>query len=277
MVQRHEFTDASRGTRLQKVLAEAGVASRRTCEALVTSGAVAVNGIPVTTLPAWVDPAEDRITVHGRRLRTSPGHVYVMLYKPKGVLSTNADPLGRRRAVDLVKHPSGARLFPVGRLDADSTGLLLLTNDGKLANRLTHPRYHIAKVYEVTVKGSLDAGALKDLEKGLFLHDRRRDRGSKTARSRLRLIKRDRDRTRLRMELREGRNRQIRRMMERVGYPVQKLRRIASGPLKLEGLRVGEWRPLTPRELAALKRAAYREERGAGAQGRRGAGKRIAE
>ena len=268
----HPFNDARRGDRLHKVLAEAGVASRRACEQLITSGAVAVNATPITSLPAWVDPARDRITVNGKRIKTSPRHLYIILFKPKGVICTNADSQGRPRAIDLVNHPSGARLFAVGRLDVDSSGLLLLTNDGDLANRITHPRYHMPKVYEVTVKGSLDAESVKKLEKGLFLHDRMERHGSRTGRSRLKLIKRDRDRTRLLMELREGRNRQVRRMMVQAGHPVKKLRRIQLGPLRLKGLRVGEWRQLTARELAVLKRAAYGKVSAAGARSRAASG-----
>ena len=253
----HGFTDAGRGERLQKVLAAAGVASRRACETLIESGAVAINGEVITGLPAWVDPARDRITVHGVRVKQSQRHLYVMLFKPRGVISTNADPQGRRRAIDLVDLPPAARarLYPVGRLDIDSSGLLLLTNDGELANRLTHPRYEIHKTYEVTVSGALDDDAVRRLEAGVFL-SARRSRGSRTARSRLRLIKRARQRTLLRMELAEGRNRQIRRMLAKLGHPVTKLRRIELGPLKLKGLRVGEWRMLTAGEVGALKRRA---------------------
>ena len=259
---RHDdFSDATRGIRLHKALADAGVASRRACERLIAEGAVAVNGTPVTTTPAWVDPARDRITVEGRRIKTKVRQVYVLLFKPRGVVCTNADDDGRRRAVDLVNHPSGVRLFPVGRLDMDTSGLLLLTNDGDLANRLTHPRYHLQKVYELTVRGSLDETEVRRLEQGLFLGDRSRRGVDKTARSRLKLLKRDRNRTHLIMDLREGRNRQIRRMLARVGHPVKRLRRIQIGPLRLKGLRVGEWREPTSGELAALKRAAYRGSR----------------
>ncbi len=254
-----DYKDATRGIRLQKVLAEAGVASRRACETLIAEGGVTVNGQTITELPAWVDPKVDRINVNGRLLRKAEATIHVMLFKPRGVVCTNSDPEGRTKAIDLVRHPSGARLFPVGRLDVDSSGLLLLTNDGELTNRLTHPRYHMPKVYEVTVRGSLDAEAVKKLEQGLFLHDRRKERGSRTARSRLKLLKRDREKTRLLMELREGRNRQIRRMFERTGHPVKKLRRVQLGPLRLKGLRVGEWRELDSVELAILKRAAYRD------------------
>ncbi|MHC5001952.1 MAG: pseudouridine synthase [Planctomycetota bacterium] len=253
---KHPFTDASRGPRLQKVLAEAGVASRRACEELVEAGVVSVNGHVVRTLPAWVDPIRDHVKVNGRSIRRVQAPVYVMLFKPRGVVCTNDDPEGRPRAIDLVRHPSRARLYPVGRLDLDSSGLVLLTNDGALAHRLTHPKHGVAKVYEVTVAGSLDEAAVAALEQGLYLADRRSGRASRTMACRLKLLKRARDRTRLRMELREGRNRQIRRMLVRVGHRVKKLRRVQMGPLKLKGLRPGQWRDLLPKEIEALRRAA---------------------
>jgi pseudouridine synthase len=256
----HSFTDAARGPRLQKVLAEAGIGSRRMCEELIEAGEVTVNGHVVKTLPAWVDPIKDHIKVSGKLIRRPEEHIYIMLHKPRGVVCTNRDPEGRRRAIDLVQHPAGPRLYPVGRLDVDSSGLLLLTNDGELANRLTHPRYGVHKVYEVTVAGSLDEAAVKKLEGGVFLSDRYTTKGKKpgrkTQRSRLKLLKRGRDRTRLLMELREGRNREIRRMMLYVGHKVKKLRRVQMGPLKMSGLRPGHWRELLPKELAALRKAA---------------------
>ena len=257
------WRDAARGPRLQKVMAAAGVGPRRHCEALITSGQVAVNGHLVDTLPVFVDPDKDRITVAGRPVRATRS-VYVMLFKPRGVVCTNADPEGRRRAIDLVEHPSRARLFPVGRLDLDSSGLLLLTNDGELTNRLVHPRYELPKVYEISVKGSMDADEIRKLERGMFLPGRkghRGDHGARTKRTRLRLLKRDRDRTRLLIELTQGRNRQVRRMLERVGHPVRRLRRVRMGPLKLKGLRPGQWRDLTPQEVEALKRATFRASR----------------
>jgi pseudouridine synthase len=223
---------------------------------LIETGAVAVNGHVVTTLPLWVDPHADRITVHGKPLRTGPPLVYVLLYKPRGVVCTSDDPEGRRIAVDLVRHPSRVRLYAVGRLDADSTGLLLLTNDGELSNRLTHPRYHLPKVYEVTVRGELTADAAAKLQEGLFLPGAGRRRAGRTARARLEVVRRDRERTRLRLELHEGRNRQVRRMMARLGHPVRRLRRIELGPLRLAGLRSGQWRDLTPPELKSLRAAA---------------------
>jgi pseudouridine synthase len=251
------YDDDARGPRLQKVLAEAGVGSRRACEELIESGAVEVNGRTIDHLPAWVDPVRDHIAVNGRQIGRPEPLVYVMLFKPRGIVATNFDPEHRRRAIDLVDHPKNPRLYPVGRLDAESSGLLLLTNDGELANRLTHPRYGVHKVYEVTVEGSLDEQAVKKLERGVFLHERRRRRAGRTARSELRLIKRGRERTKLRMELREGRNRQIRRMMLYVGHKVRKLRRVKMGPLKLSGLRAGQWRELTADEVKALRRVAF--------------------
>jgi pseudouridine synthase len=246
-----------RPPRLQKVLAEAGIGSRRACEQLIEDGAVAVNGRIVRQLPAWADPLRDRITVHGRPLRPRRRPVYVMLHKPRGVVTTDADPMGRRRAIDLVRHPCGARLFAVGRLDIDTSGLLLFTNDGELANRLAHPRSHVPRVYEVTVRGSVDDDALARLREGLYLPTRADRRAAgRTQRSRITVLRRDRDRTRLLMELHEGRNRQVRRMMARVGHPVRRLRRITIGPLRLRGVRVGEWRDLTAAEIALLRRVA---------------------
>lgn len=251
----HDYTDSARGPRLQKVLAAAGIGSRRGCEELIELGDVKVNGQVVKDLPAWVDPQRDTITVAGKRIELAVRNIYIMLFKPRGVITTNDDPEGRRRAIDLVQHPSGARLFAVGRLDLDSSGLLLLTNDGELANKLTHPRYGVHRSYEVTVRGSLSQDEVKELERGIYLFDKRKGDAHRTRGVFLKLIKRDRERTRLLMELREGRNRQIRRMMVSLGHPVKKLRRVSMGPLRLKGLAVGEWRELTAREIAALRRA----------------------
>ncbi len=253
----HPFNDDRRGERIQKVLAAAGVASRRDCEALVEEGRVKVNGVLLDGLPAWVNPAEDRIEVDGRLLRRPEQHVYIMLFKPKGIVCTNEDPEGRRRAIDLIDHPLKARIFPVGRLDMDSSGLLLLTNDGELANRLTHPRFEVHKTYEVTVSGRLDDAAVRQLSEGVFLPERD-EPGTRTGRSRLKLLGRDGTKTTLLMELREGRNRQIRRMMLRLGHPVRRLRRVSMGPLRLKGIGVGAWRELTSHELRELREAAFR-------------------
>ncbi|MBL9150389.1 MAG: rRNA pseudouridine synthase [Phycisphaerae bacterium] len=251
----HSYALDTRGPRLQKVLAEAGYGSRRACEELIESGSVTVNRQVVDSLPAWVNPDEDVICVHGRPLKRKEKHVYIMLFKPRGVVSTNSDPEGRTRAIDLVKHPDRPRLYPVGRLDLDSSGLLLLTNDGELANRLTHPRYEVHKGYEVVVGGSLTDEEVAKLEEGIFLAEKDGD-GSRTRETQLTLLKRDRTRTMLYMELREGRNRQVRRMLLKVGHPVKKLRRVRMGPLQLKGLAVGEWRELTAKELRELRAAA---------------------
>lgn len=263
---KHSYTDNSRGIRLQKVLAEAGVASRRASEQLIQEGMVSVNGEIVDALPAWVDPAEDHITVEGRPIKRTRRNIYVMLFKPRGTVSTNSDPEGRTRAIDLVNHPEKPRLFSVGRLDVDSSGLLLLTNDGEFANRLTHPRYGVHKGYEVTVGGRLDQEEIARIKKGIFLTGRGRGSSSRTSRSQLSIIKRDRDRTLLYMELREGRNRQIRRMLAKLGYPVKKLRRVRLGTLSLKGLAPGQWRELSARELSSLRRSAYRVRDQVGAE-----------
>lgn len=256
----HEFVDATRGERLQKVMAEAGVGSRRHCEELIEAGEVRVNGHLIQSLPAWVDPARDHIKVSGRMIKTNQPLVYVMLFKPRGVVTTNSDPEGRPLAIDLVKHPSGARLYPVGRLDMESSGLVLLTNDGELTNRLTHPRHEVHKSYEVTVSGSLDEQVVARIERELFPpehHPRKISTGATHAtQSKLSLLKRDRDRTRLLVELAEGSNRQIADMMAAAGHKVRKLRRVAIGPLKLIGLQPGQWRELKPHELMELRRSA---------------------
>jgi len=174
-----ELTDAARGKRLQKVIAESGVASRRDAEKLIADGRVSVNGRFVTALPAWVDPDKDRIEVNGhpipRPRKTARGggaeHVYVVLNKPRRVISTSRDEAGRMSVVDMVELPEdlAKRVFPVGRLDADSTGLILLTNDGELANRLTHPRYGVTKEYLVSIRGHLTSGDVEKLKKGVFI------------------------------------------------------------------------------------------------------------
>jgi len=281
----HPFTDAARGERLHKVMADAGIGSRRRCEDLIEMGEVTVNGLVVDQLPAWVNPRTDRIIASGKKVAAPPRNIYIMLYKPRGIVSTNSDPEGRPRAIDLVQHPSKARLYSIGRLDMDTAGLLLLTNDGELTNRLTHPRYEIPKLYEVTVKGSLDEGDVKRIQQGIALHGKRafpgrgpregvrgqvNSRGRATPRAagsrpttpsqsggvRMKLLKRDRERSLLIMELREGRDEQIKSIMLDLGHPVKKLQRVQLGPLKLKGLSMGEWRELTTSELAALKKAA---------------------
>jgi len=252
----HPLRDASRGIRLHKALAEAGVASRRACEKLVEEGRVSVNGETITTLPAWVDPETDRLEVDGRVVRRKTrARTYLMVHKPKGVICTNDDPQGRRCIFDLV--PVDQRLFCVGRLDHDSTGLVLLTDDGDLAHRLMHPSHGVSKTYRVSIQGVLEAAELEKLRRGVWLADRRKADGAvRAAAETVRVEQKDRDKTRLMIELREGRNREIRRMLARVGQRVKRLERVALGPLRLKGLARGQWRRLTPGELAALRRAA---------------------
>lgn len=253
-----DLKDAGRGERLQRVLARAGVGSRRACEALIEAGEVEVNGEVVRDLPAWVDAERDRIVVEGRPLRKEERHVHVMLYKPKNYVTTTDDEAGRRTVLDLVEHPSGVRLYPVGRLDYDTMGLLLMTNDGELANRLTHPRYGMHKKYRAIVKGRMEDEQIEELERGVYMAVRREGQtvgAERTGESDIRIVRRDADRTILDVTLAEGRNRQVRRMLANVGFPVKKLTRIEMGPLKLKKLRVGEWRELSSGELAALRRA----------------------
>lgn len=247
------------------MLADAGVASRRECEALIVEGAVTVNGKTIDTLPAWADPAIDRIEVYGKPLRPAEKHVYIMLFKPRGTVCTNSDPEGRPRAIDLVKHPGRPRLYCVGRLDLDASGLLILTNDGEFANRLTHPRYEVAKGYDLTLDGRLDAEAIAEIRRKVLAKSARRGAAEPREdepRSSLRLISSDAEKSVVHLELCEHRNLQIRDLMLALGHPVKKMRRTSFGPLKLKGLAVGEWRELTGRELESLRKASRAGGRG---------------
>lgn len=224
---------------------------------MILAGEIEVDGETVATLPCLVDPKTARISVRGMTLAPPAASRTVMVFKPRGVVCTSSDPHRRRRAIDIVPHRPGERLYAVGRLDVDSSGLLLLTNDGELANRLTHPRYGVHKGYEVMVEGRIDEAAIEKLKRGVFLPHRRRDGGSKASAAELKVLRRDRDRSVLYVQLSEGRNRQIRRMLERLGHEVKRLRRISMGPLTLTGLRPGQWRELLPSELESLERAAF--------------------
>lgn len=254
------YADKSRGERLQRYLADAGVAARRACEEFIAEGRVSVNGDIIDWLPAWVDPDSDLVRVDGNAVSAGARHIYVMLNKPSKTLTTAADEPGmdRRTVIDLVDHPSAGRLFAVGRLDYDTLGMLLLTNDGWLANRLTHPRYGVTKTYHAVVKGALTDEDVARIADGVYLAERRAGQtvgAKRTARVQLSIHRRDRDRTTLCVTLKEGRNRQVRRMLAAVGCPVKRLERISMGPLKLKGLRRGEWRELDRREVEQLRRA----------------------
>jgi 23S rRNA pseudouridine2605 synthase len=231
------------GERLQKVLAAAGLGSRRACEDLIADGRVTVDG-EVATLGRRVDPETAQIAVDGVPVTVRPGVVHYLLNKPAGVVTTASDPQGRPTVVELV--PAEPRVFPVGRLDADTEGLLLLTNDGDLAHRLTHPSFGVAKEYVAEVQGTPTRGELRRLREGVELDD------GLTAPARVALVAPNV----LRIAIHEGRKRQVRRMCEAVGHPVVRLVRTRIGPLADRRLPPGQWRPLTPAEVRALEQAA---------------------
>lgn len=265
------------GLRLQKAMADAGVGARRDCEDMVTAGRVKVNGRTVTTLPTFIDPARDAVELDGESIKlaapvpdvvakqTRKSPTYVLVNKPKGVITTTRDPQGRRNVLDLLP-PSlrrEARLYPVGRLDADSTGLLLITNDGELAFQLTHPKFGVPKEYRVTCAGLATPEQLQQLKRGMYLITPAAD-GTKSSKrasmESVRVIKRlvDRargDRTVLSVTLREGQNREIRRMLARIGLKVRELERIAFGPLHLDDLKPGQTRLLGKRDIEKLRAA----------------------
>jgi len=236
------------GIRLQKVLSQAGVASRRAAEKLIADGRVTVNGKTILTMGVKVDPGKDEIRVDGRRIKGVSQPRYLLLYKPAGYVTTRSDPQRRRTVLDLL---TGVReyVYPVGRLDYDTEGLLLLTNDGELAARLTHPRHGVARTYEARVAGMPDREAIERLRNGIPLD------GHRTLPADVVLLnqgRRDRDGV-LRLTIREGRNRQVRRMCEAVGHPVQHLKRTRFGTLADRRLKPGEWRELAPREVEGLQ------------------------
>ena len=231
------------GDRLQKVLAAVGLGSRRHCEELIAEGRVTVDG-EVADLGRRVDPATARIEVDGVPLSVRPGLVYYLLNKPRGVVTTASDPHGRPTVVGLV--PPEPRVFPVGRLDADTEGLLLLTNDGDLAHRLTHPSFGVEKEYLAEVEGTPTRGELRRLREGVDLDD------GLTAPARVALVA---PRV-VRIVIHEGRTRQVRRMCAAVGHPVVRLVRTRIGPLADRGLAPGHWRPLTVAEVRSLEEAA---------------------
>jgi 23S rRNA pseudouridine2605 synthase len=244
--------------RIQKILAAAGVASRRHIEEMVLQGRIAVNGKIVTSLPVMVDPQHDKITVDDEPVRLaqqfSQERIYILMNKPKGVYTTNVAQGEQKRAIDLLPPGFPFRVFPVGRLDAEAKGLLILTNDGELTNRLTHPRFGVAKTYRAVVDGYIEPRAVQELEKGVWLSDPKKG-GYKTGRSRIRIVKRGRERSILEITIRESRNPQVRRMLAKIGHKVRELTRIKMGPLELYGLEPGEFRELTQRELRSLRAA----------------------
>ncbi len=236
--------------RINKFLAEAGVCSRRGADALILSGVVRVNGLPAE-IGAQVDEAEDRVEVNGVRVALPKSRpCCLMLNKPARVVSTARDPEGRQTVLDLVPEAlaRGRRLYPVGRLDYFSEGLILLTDDGELTQRLVHPRHHVAKTYRVLVRGRVTAAMLRTMRGGMTLAE-----GERLAPVEVSVLGEREGKTRLEMTLRQGVNRQIRRMMRDLGLTVLRLVRVAEGPLELGSLPAGAVRPLSPEELRALR------------------------
>lgn len=268
-------------TRLQRAMADAGVAARRVCEQMIEEGRVEVNGEVVKRLPVFVDPERDSIRVDGRALKRPERKLYIMLHKPPRTLVSNTDEPGMDRptAISFVEHPSKPRLFPVGRLDYDTSGLLLLTNDGDLAHRLTHPRFGISKTYLATIRGTVTPEFLADVVKKMAAMERREARelphGRRGARPkvaeraallaegvnpashppRMRLVKTDGERTVIEIVMIEAKNRQLQESLKLLGAPVKKLVRVELGPLTLRGLAPGHWRELTREELQSIRRA----------------------
>src|SRR6266853_6998631 len=230
--------------RLQKILSQAGVASRRASEQLMLEGRVTVNGTAVRELGTKADPSSDDIRVDGRRVTLPERHRYLVLNKPRGYVTTRSDPERRPTVIDLL---GGVReyVYPVGRLDFDTEGLLILTNDGDLAARLTHPRHGVARVYEASVLGVPDEHDMKRLAKGVTID------GQRTGPAEVMSL----GPSRLRITVREGRNRQVRKMCDAIGHPVNELRRVAIGPLRDAKLKVGKWRALTAHEVERLRAA----------------------
>jgi 23S rRNA pseudouridine2605 synthase len=235
---------SAEGIRLQKVLASAGIASRRASEELIVAGRVTVDGRTVTELGTRVDPERARVEVDGVRVSVLPDHEYLILNKPLDVITTAKDTHGRRTVLDMVR--SQRRLFPVGRLDADTTGVLLLTDDGELAHRLAHPRFSVPRVYLAEVEGAVSDSTCRKLERGIPLDDG----PAKAVTARIR--ERGRRSTQMEITMTEGRKREVRRMLEAVEHPVSTLARVSFGPVRLSGLKMGFSRPLTAAEVGEL-------------------------
>ena len=237
------MTVVGKAERVQKVLAAAGIGSRRSCEELIAAGRVAVDG-EIVTLGAKADPRTQVVTVDGERIHVNPTLIYLLLNKPTGYVTTVTDPQGRPTVMDLV--PTTPRVYPVGRLDRDTEGLLLLTNDGELANRLAHPSYEVEKTYVAQIRGPAKRRAVRQMLDGVELED-----GVARARS-VRELGASGDRTLVEIVLAEGRKREVRRMLQAVGLPLERLARVRIGPLPLGEIAPGKFRPLSGAEVRAL-------------------------
>ncbi|RQD67190.1 MAG: rRNA pseudouridine synthase [Tindallia sp. MSAO_Bac2] len=236
--------------RLQKYLAQCGIASRRKCELYIHNGEVAVNGKIITEMGYIVDPYKDHITFRGNDVKNPENNVYLLLNKPKETVTTSKDQFNRKSVIDLVDVPQ--RVYPVGRLDYHTTGLLILTNDGELAQRLTHPSHSIEKIYQALVKGEVSQDTLQKLRLGIEID------GRKTRKATARIVRSytGKNRTLLEIGIKEGRNRQVRKMCEAVDHPVIYLKRISVGSLTIGNLKPGEYRNLKPEEVNRLKKEA---------------------
>jgi pseudouridine synthase len=235
--------------RLNKFLSQAGAASRREADRLIEQGRVQVNGRIVQELGEKIEDETDKVDLDGKRIRKEERLAYVLLHKPVGTVVTLRDPFGRKTVQDLLRGV-GVRVFPVGRLDADSSGVLLLTNDGDLAFHLAHPRFEVGKVYSVKVEGPPEETDLAKLRKGIFLE------GRKTAPAKVTMVARSASRGVVRIEIHEGRKREVRKMFEALGYRVSDLKRTSFAGLTLERLKPGQWRFLEPGEIRMLKKKA---------------------
>ncbi len=235
--------------RLQKVIAARGIASRRKAEEYIRSGRVRVNGKVVTELGVKVS-AKDKIEIDGNTIGQAESFVYILLYKPVKVVTTSSDPQGRTTVHDFLSGVE-TRVYSVGRLDYDTSGLLLLTNDGEMANRLMHPSYGVEKTYHALVAGDVLMESVTQLRRGIVLE------GKKTSPAKVKVLGKNASSTKLEISIHEGRNRQVRKMLEQIGHPCLKLTRIRYGPLNLRGLRPGEWRYLTTIEVEKLQAITY--------------------
>ena len=232
--------------RLQKYLSSCGVDSRRACEKLIAQGRVQVNGQVVTIQGTKIDPAVDQVTVDGKKVTIEEKSIYVLLNKPVGYVSTVKDPQNRPTVIDLLQDVQ-ERVFPVGRLDYETEGLLLLTNDGELSYRMTHPKFKVVKTYIATIQGCVSSEKLDQLRNGVMLED------GKTKPAKIKVIRQGKYRTTIEIKIFEGRNRQIRRMCKVIGHPVLELRRTSVDKLTLEGVATGEYRYLNQDEILQLR------------------------
>jgi 23S rRNA pseudouridine2605 synthase len=245
------------GERLSRFLAHAGIASRRHAEELIASGRVQVNGVPVTAQGTRINPDSDTVLVDSKPVRTTSKHVYLLLHKPIGYVSTAHDPHGRPTVLDLLPPElRDVRVYPVGRLDIDTSGLLLLSNDGDFALHVTHPRYSMQKHYQALVQGCPSESSLQALRSSVTIIEDQ-GRSHKTASAQVHLIRKEGSDCWLSLTIHEGRKRQVRRMLAAIGHPVLELSRVGIGPLALGDLPVGKWRYLTSEEVEMLKHSTH--------------------